>query len=1073
MRLEDFPRPKNDNRRGIHWSASVYHPTGSALDFWIRELQSLNIKWVKLLDDGGGSSLELCQRLLAADIMPVVRLYRLEPNPGHIGGREEDTLRRMAAAGVRYFETNNEPDLPAEWQGGRKPRNWLDIVIDNFIYDADRVLAAGGLPALPAMGVGSHNNPMEEVVRKGRADLFDNGAWIAIHNYTLNHPLDYPYDSVNQEGTPVSQEEYERLGPWAWEGIPRATINEWRAADKNPGATLEDDAVGFLAFHLVDQMAVKAFGHPVPIISTEGGPVMGWRDDRRYPRTGPQLLADAAVAINDFMQGRREFHGIRCPDSYFTMCHWLLANYRLGFMAPGWESQSWYTDWWNGEFSLKGEMPVVAAVKAMPSVAVDDTNRATVMGRVLRADTDGPLSGLAVRLLAGTREVATATTGDDGSFRMDRLPRGVYDLVIAPWGVVRQGLEVAPGVLQPLIIRLAGGQGSVLGGQLVGASGAPVPGLRAVLRRDGKTVAETVTGADGGFRFEGLPLGSYRLEVPGITVAGIALDGFVSKNLKLSTQSGSAYRYAVAERRLLPADENGGRSIFFGTVSDAQGNPLNGVRVRMSWEGAAPGTVFPVQTTGHDPYRPTGRYEFVHTAGMFALEVVQGDWPSDVVAGLDTTKVGGAVSYEVDFQLQTAGAMAQVDGVIVGASGGRLRLQGAGGTRETTPEGDGRFAFQGLPPGAYRLEFENYGALAPDIDLAAGARFTVIAPFLSKITGKAIGVTEGRIAVLYAPPALGWTRQAPLEPDGSFTFGGLPAGHYRLQIDDVLLPDIALTGESRLQMADIDLAQGKRSALRGRVVDTSGNPQSDIAMSLRNDGLVVALARSAADGGYSFVSLPAGMYALEVAGMGQVAPGLVLDGQSEATNDITWTGVGPRSLVQGRVLTSSGAAQPDATVRLVRDGVEIARTHTDRDGKFRFPGLSGGNYALALEEADMVVPGVDLDEDVAVTRDVKLPPGPAKEIAHYFLFERPGDDGDAGLRLALTLAGRYMARLGATGGFSVGEAGHAGLVTIVGDLPASVEQSLQAAGCQVNRLPGDGYVMAAVLEQLVVKLGEG
>ena len=42
----------------------------------------MGIKWVKLLDDGGGSSLELCKRLLAADIMPIVALYRVEPNPG-------------------------------------------------------------------------------------------------------------------------------------------------------------------------------------------------------------------------------------------------------------------------------------------------------------------------------------------------------------------------------------------------------------------------------------------------------------------------------------------------------------------------------------------------------------------------------------------------------------------------------------------------------------------------------------------------------------------------------------------------------------------------------------------------------------------------------------------------------------------------------------------------------------------------------------------------------------------------------------------------------------------------------
>ena len=97
----------------------------------------------------------------------------------------------------------------------------MEIVIDNFIIDADKVLGLGGLPALPAMGVGSRDNPVALVVARGRADLFEKGVWIAIHNYTLNHPLDYPFDAVNQQGTPLSQEEYDKLAPWGWEGRPR------------------------------------------------------------------------------------------------------------------------------------------------------------------------------------------------------------------------------------------------------------------------------------------------------------------------------------------------------------------------------------------------------------------------------------------------------------------------------------------------------------------------------------------------------------------------------------------------------------------------------------------------------------------------------------------------------------------------------------------------------------------------------------------------------------------------------------------------------------------------------------
>ena len=372
MRVEDFPRPANDNRRGIHWSASVYHPAGSTVDFWIAELKAMGIKWVKLLDDGGDSSLELCKRLLAAEIMPIVRIFRATPNPGAIGSREIDTIKRLVAEGVRYFETNNEPDLSAEWKDGYVPPDWMNIVVDNFIIDAESVIRLGGLPALPALSIGSKANLLELVVQKGRADLFSSGAWVAVHNYTLNHPLDYPYDPVNQAGAPVSQEEYDRLGPWAWDSNSRTQINEWRAADKNPGATLDRDASCFLSFHLLDQTIVNLLGHKVPIISTEGGPVTGWRDDRRYPRVDPNTQAQWTVAINDFLQGGREINGLRCPDNYFTMCHWLIANYKLGFIAPGWEGQSWYTNWWDGDFNLRGEMPVVAAVKAMPNLPVGE-----------------------------------------------------------------------------------------------------------------------------------------------------------------------------------------------------------------------------------------------------------------------------------------------------------------------------------------------------------------------------------------------------------------------------------------------------------------------------------------------------------------------------------------------------------------------------------------------------------------------------------------------------------------------------------------------------------------------------
>ncbi len=103
MRIEDFPRPKDDNGRGIHWSARLYHDViHPNLDYWIDQLVAMKIKWVKLLDDGGGSGLALCRKLVAADIMPVVR---------HLPGPAQPQLPHQSRAGHRQPLRGRRGDL--------------------------------------------------------------------------------------------------------------------------------------------------------------------------------------------------------------------------------------------------------------------------------------------------------------------------------------------------------------------------------------------------------------------------------------------------------------------------------------------------------------------------------------------------------------------------------------------------------------------------------------------------------------------------------------------------------------------------------------------------------------------------------------------------------------------------------------------------------------------------------------------------------------------------------------------------------------------------------------------------
>lgn len=390
MRIEDFPRPKHDNGRGIHWSARIYHDQAEpSLDHWIDELVAMKIKWLKVLEDGGGCTLNSCRKLLAADIMPVVRFYMPQLNPHRLAGRELDTVSRLVDAGVRYFESNNEADLPAEWQDNHMPPDWLDIVVNNFIRDADAVLARGGLLALPAMGPGSKDNPIAMVVQKGRQDLFENGCWVAIHNYTLNHPLDYPDDDVNQlgrpltqaefddyaawayshlsfeqiqaQGIPVSASDYLNFQNWAWDGLNMDRVNELRATNKNPGQTVYDDPNCFRGYEVAGKMVFDALGFHVPVISTEGGPVVGRGDDKRYAKVNPTTQATWQLGIVRIVQSQ-------APAWYFSCCTSLLASRPLGDFSPAREQMSWYTHAWDLQFGLEGALPIVQRLKDEPSV---------------------------------------------------------------------------------------------------------------------------------------------------------------------------------------------------------------------------------------------------------------------------------------------------------------------------------------------------------------------------------------------------------------------------------------------------------------------------------------------------------------------------------------------------------------------------------------------------------------------------------------------------------------------------------------------------------------------------------
>ncbi|MBI4672997.1 MAG: LysM peptidoglycan-binding domain-containing protein [Chloroflexi bacterium] len=391
LALSDYKRPPQDNGRGIAgYPAPGWKGDPKGFDAWIAELQHLGIKWLRVMDDNG-DSITLCGKLLNAGLFPIVRIIRRdlppndtpEPNPGHISAREELTLRKLIDLGVLYFETNNEPDNPAEWKQHAipgVPEETAKLVALNWLFDARFIIEAGGYPGLPAVSSGSEMDLLGALASLGRQDILLDGGWIALHNFGHNRPLNFPNDRVNQNGAPLSAQEYD-FGPltqWVWwdASLNRAStldeINALRAARKNAGQVIAHDHAAFREYEYLDALAKKYLGRSIPILATEGGYQVGRRTDLRYPRITPALHADLTVAMYEFMQ--RD-----APEYFFAACPSLLVG------ANKSQASAWYSDFWdrtvrgggphNGEippvavpdYRVGERLPVVAAVQAMSS----------------------------------------------------------------------------------------------------------------------------------------------------------------------------------------------------------------------------------------------------------------------------------------------------------------------------------------------------------------------------------------------------------------------------------------------------------------------------------------------------------------------------------------------------------------------------------------------------------------------------------------------------------------------------------------------------------------------------------
>jgi len=556
-------------------------------------------------------------------------------------------------------------------------------------------------------------------------------------------------------------------------------------------------------------------------------------------------------------------------------------------------------------------------------------------------------------------------------------------------------------------------QRSRLSGKVTDPRGMIQPGLTVSLHQSNpaRLVAQTVVSPAGGYSFDDLSAGIYTLRVaPGTEQAAeqrdIHIDGSEDKTQNIVLPQAAAVRYQVTDKRLLSPQETGNENKIWGRVLDTEGKPLDGKTVRMRWTGANPDTNFPTLTSGQSPFKPRGYFEFIHTPGVFMLDVIDPEHESEVADNLITADMPGRsrpITYDVTFQLvsavRTAARSAIVGRIPGGPLSGAVTLSGGGAEPQARRLDQQRsFRFDSLPAGIYQISLEGIGVIAADIILNGMDEASLEFPMLGQISGRVQPATAGEKVNLTCQE-YSIHKQAITTADGIYRFVGLPADTYTLVLEasELAAQNAISDGRSTSDGPIFDREQEERSVITGRITTHDEQPAAHLIVFLRTPGRRIAEDQTDEDGRYRFAGLGASSYSLEVEGVGIIAAAIRLDGVADVER----------------------------------------------------------NVRLSAPKTPPVQPIVHLDDTL---------PTRTQPLRHYLLLEN-SDPTLTGQRL--TQAQDYILRTKVAVGFDGAAVTKADRVTIIGTVAPQIIQTLAAAHIPVQRVSGDLSKIRQELEALL------
>jgi uncharacterized Zn-binding protein involved in type VI secretion len=305
--LKTFPRPANDNGRGVHFHIDLRESTIAVV---VPQLLSIGCKWTMIYAQDENQAQRAARGCWNAGIMPIVRIGKKVDEPFD----PAVYVAKLKEIGVPpYVQIYNEPGDDREWKKWPGPDKWAGIFGARWAQAAIAVYDAGGYPGLQILGREEFVTAVDSVAAQGRTDIWQR-AFFALHNYGANHPPNYPYDAITNK-------------------------------------TIFEDDVAALVFLLYAAWMKEKIGYVLPIIGGEGGWQYGAHEDQRYPKVESPLHAKYHAEMFDWFRTGVVSNGEPLPDYLFSVAPWI---------AGGWGGD----DWWGGPLGDKTE--TINAVRALP-----------------------------------------------------------------------------------------------------------------------------------------------------------------------------------------------------------------------------------------------------------------------------------------------------------------------------------------------------------------------------------------------------------------------------------------------------------------------------------------------------------------------------------------------------------------------------------------------------------------------------------------------------------------------------------------------------------------------------------